>query len=147
MLPQHRPISPLFRFICIFVVIALFAGIAFTLLRDREEAPPPITEHAFESGHAIWSIDDYPAKVLHSNHFLIELTDLSGAPLQGAGLTVKLNMLNMICGDYEFSMTETAPGMYSGEGVPLMAGTWKAALTLVTGDHTYTIIRVLRAIH
>jgi hypothetical protein len=85
--------------------------------------------------------------VLHNNHFLIELTDLSGAPLQGAGLTVKLDMLNMICGDYEFNMTETAPGKYSGEGVPLMAGTWKATLTLVTGDHTYTIVRLLRAIH
>lgn len=147
MQPQHRPISPLIRFICIFVAIALLVGIAFTLLRDSEEAPPPITEHAFESGHAIWSIDDYPAKVLHSNHFIIELTDLSGAPLQGAGLTVKLDMLNMICGDYEFSMTETAPGKYSGEGVPLMAGTWKATLTLVTGDDTYTIVRLLRAIH
>lgn len=147
MQPQHRPLSPLLRCICIFVVIALLIGIAFTLLRDSEEAPPPITEHAFDSGHAIWMIDDYPAKVLHSNNFLIELTDLSGAPLQGAGLSVKLDMLNMICGDYAFSMNETAPGKYSGEGVPLMAGTWKATLTLVTGDHTYTIVRLLRANH
>lgn len=147
MQPQYRPISPLFRFICIFVAISLLAGIAFILLRDRGEAPPPVTEHAFESGHAIWSIDAYPAKVLHSNNFSIELTDLSGAPLQDARLTVKLDMLNMICGDYEFSMTEIAPGRYSGEGVPLMAGTWKATLTLVTGDHTYTIVRLLRAIH
>lgn len=147
MQPNHNPFSPLLKFFFIFTAAALLAGLAFTFLYASDEAPPPITEHSFGSGHAIWSIEAYPAKVLHSNNFLIDLTDLSGAPLHGADLTVKLEMLDMVCGDYEFGMTEAAPGKYSGEGIPLMAGTWKAALTIETGNQTYTITRLLRAIY
>lgn len=147
MLPHHKEHSSLFKFVFFFIIIALLAGIAFIWLRPGDEAPPPVTEHAFEEGNIIWTIDAYPAKALHRNSFIIDLTDLNGSPVKGASLHVKLEMLDMVCGDYEFNMDESAPGKYEGDGVPLMAGTWKATLTLEMSDHTYTIVRLLRAVH
>ncbi|WP_169082965.1 FixH family protein [Paenibacillus sp. PL91] len=147
MQPPYKSLSPLYKFIILLIAIALLAGLTLTWLRHRDKAPPPISEHTFESGHAIWSIATYPAKALRENRFLIELADESGAALHGASLSVKLEMLDMVCGDYEFKMTEASPGKYEGEGVPLMAGTWKATLTVDTGAQTYTIVRLLKAIH
>ncbi|WP_054028881.1 FixH family protein [Bacillus sp. FJAT-28004] len=144
---EQKPNFNLIKFSLLLLVLAVVVGVVFTWLRKGDELSPPITEHRFDNGEATWSIDAYPAKVLHNNLFKIELTDLSGAPLLGAEMSVKLEMLDMVCGDYEFKMTEAAPGTYTGEGVPLMAGTWKATLTLKTGDHTYTINRMLRAVH
>lgn len=144
---EHKPNYNLLKFTIVLLVVAIVVGIVFTWLRKGEELSPPMTEHVFDKGEATWSIDGYPAKVLHNNLFKIELTDLSGAPLQGAELSVKLEMMDMVCGDYEFKMTEADPGTYTGEGVPLMAGTWKATLTLKTVDQTYTIDRLLRAVH
>jgi hypothetical protein len=147
MQPKHKSLSPLYKFVFLLIAIALLAGLALTWLRQRDKAPPPISEHTFESGHAIWSIAPYPAKVLRGNSFLIELADDSGAALQGASLSVKLEMLDMVCGDYEFKMTEASPGKYEGKGVPLMAGTWRATLTVEKGAQTYTIVRLLKAVH
>jgi hypothetical protein len=147
MQPQTKRTSPLYKFLFLFIGAALLAAIAFILLSKPDNAPPPITEHALGSGHAVWSINPYPAKVLRDNRFLIDLTDETGAPLQGASLSVKLEMMDMVCGDYAFKMTEASPGKYSGDGVPLMAGTWKATVTVQTADQTYTIVRLLKAVH
>jgi hypothetical protein len=148
MMTELKTRASFLKYVVIFAGLALLIGLAVTWLRSGETAPPKVTEHIFESGHAAWSIDTYPAKVLHENHFVIDLTDQSGAPLQGAALSVKLDMVNMVCGDYAFKMTEIAPGKYTGEGVPLMAGTWKATLSLVTETQKeYTIIRLLSAVH
>jgi len=144
---EHKPSFNLLKFTLLLLVLAIIVGFVFTWLRKGDEILPPITEHHFEIGEAVWSIDGYPAKVLHNNLFKIELSDLDGSPLKGAELSVKLEMMDMVCGDYDFKMTEAAPGTYTGEGVPLMAGTWKATVTLKTSDQTYTIDRLLRAIH
>ena len=144
---QPKLPPPLYKFIFILIVAALVAAISLAWLRKNDEPPPAVTDHDFDSGHAIWSIDGYPAKVLKDNRFVIELTERSGAPLTGAELAVKLEMLDMVCGDYEFTMTEAAPGIYEGDGVPLMAGMWKATMTLKTGSHTYKIVRLLKAAH
>ncbi|OBZ16991.1 FixH family protein [Bacillus sp. FJAT-26390] len=147
MQPKAKSTSPLYKFLFLLIGAALLVAAAFTLLSEPSDAAPPITEHALGSGHAIWSINPYPAKVLRGNRFLIDLTDESGAALQGASLSVNLEMMDMVCGDYAFKMTEASPGQYSGDGVPLMAGTWKATVTVQTGDQTYTIVRMLKAIH
>lgn len=147
MLPQNKPTAPIFTFTFIIAIFLLIIGLALAWLCPSEETTPPVTEHEFEHGHAIWLIASYPAKALQSNSFYLDLTDLTGAPLQGANLAVNLEMTGMVCGDYEFKMTEVAAGKYSGEGIPLMAGIWKATLTLEANDETYTIVRRLKAIH
>ncbi|WP_139998563.1 FixH family protein [Paenibacillus paridis] len=148
MLSEPKSRTSLFKYALMLIALAIVIGLGIVWLQSSNEAAPPMTEHTFDSGHAIWSIADYPAKALHENRFEISLTDQAGAPLEGATLSVKLDMVNMICGDYAFAMTEVAPGKYAGEGVPLMAGTWKATLTLDTKNkEEYTIVRLLRAVH
>lgn len=147
MLPSRNARSPLFKFVLVFICIALLAGGALIWLRPNDAPPPPITEHSFENGNIIWTIDAYPAKVLQRNSFKIDVTDRNGSPVKDASIHVKLDMLNMVCGDYQFEMAEAAPGKYEGEGIPLMAGTWKATLTLEMDDHSYTVVRLLRAVH
>ena len=104
-----------------------------------------VPEHDFEIGHIEWSIDGYPAKVLKENTFTLDITGADGKPLTGAGLDVKLDMLAMLCGDVDFRLAEISPGTYTGAGIPLMAGTWKATLTLETNGRTYKIERLLQA--
>lgn len=144
---QKKLLTPIYKFSIGFVIIALLIGGAVSWLRSGEEPSKPITEHDFDSGHVSWSIEDYPAKVLQDNLFILKLTDLSGAPIQEAKLNIKLDMLQMNCGDFIFNLTETEPGQYEGQGVPLMAGMWKATLTLQIADQSYTINRHLQAVH
>lgn len=147
MMTQNKPLASIYKFSIAFAVTALIIVLALTWLQSSEEAPPPITEHSFEAGHAIWTIHPYPAKALENNTFTLELTDSAGAPLQRASLAIKLDMIGMVCGDVVFKMKEASPGLYTGEGVPLMAGMWKATLTIESGDKTYTLERRLQAVH
>ncbi|MNE82423.1 hypothetical protein D3C80_1791450 [compost metagenome] len=103
--------------------------------------------HSFSHGSITWSIEPYPAFALHENTFTLIVTDQQGAPLQSAELSVKLDMLGMLCGDMSFRLTETSPGTYTGEGVPLMAGKWAATLTLVNEGESLIITRHFKAIH
>lgn len=135
------------KFSLILFLLALLIGSAFWWFRQDEAVPPQTTEHAFGSGTMSWTIEDYPAKVLHENRFSVEITDAQGLPVQDAKVTVKLDMISMVCGDYVFEMTEEAAGKYAGDGVPLMAGMWKATLTLDTNEQTYEISRLLKASH
>lgn len=143
----NKPHIPVYRLLIIFLFIALLLVAVIGWLRSGEAPAPPITEHDFDKGHVEWTIEGYPTKALHNNLFSLMLTDRNGVPLRGATLEIKLDMLNMVCGDYVFSLEEISPGLYTGEGVPLMAGMWKATLTLVSEDQTYTLVRHLQAIH
>lgn len=132
----------------LFTTIGL-AVIAFMILLLRPQsisADAAITIHPYNSGRLEWNIVDYPATVLANNTFQLKLTDSSGLPLEGAQLDIKLEMIGMICGDYDFSLTETSPGIYTGAGVPLMPGLWKASLT-IDGDHSAVITRTLKAVY
>lgn len=121
--------------------------IAALLLRPSAiSADSAITEHRYDNGRLQWQIEDYPAIVLQGNTFRLTLTDAGGEPLRGAELAIKLEMIDMECGDYDFRLTETSPGVYTGEGVPLMAGLWKATLT-IDGDQASAISRTLKAVY
>ncbi|WP_424765652.1 FixH family protein [Paenibacillus sp. sgz302251] len=146
MLPSRKPISPLYKLAIAFIVTGFMLTFILTRLHSDMEAAPPLTEHTFEHGQLIWSIDAYPAKVLTNNTFTINITDDSGAPIRDVTLAIKLDMLSMVCGDVSFQLTETAPGQYTGMGVPLMAGTWKATLVLDAGDQSYSIERHFQAV-
>ncbi|CAM3929465.1 FixH family protein [Paenibacillus alkaliterrae] len=147
MLPQNKPLAPRIKLALAIIILGMAIAFLLTWLFSGKETAPQITEHAFESGNLIWSIEGYPAKALHENTFSLHVTNLNGAPFEGADLAIKLDMLGMVCGDVEFQMTEAAPGKYTGEGIPLMPGMWKATLTLEAGNQTYTLERRLEAVH
>lgn len=145
--PQNNPLKPIRKYALALVIITLIIAGLLIWLRSGDDASPAMTEHSFDGGHALWSIQPYAAQVLHNNTFTLELHDQAGAPLQGADIAVQLDMLHMVCGDFTFKMTEMTPGFYQGEGIPLMAGTWKATSTLQIGDETYTLVRHFKAEH
>ncbi|MFF2888192.1 FixH family protein [Paenibacillus sp. NPDC057967] len=126
--------------------IAVVAMIVLMLRPQAISADAAITVHSYNGGQLEWNIVDYPATVLASNTFQLKMSDASGNPLQGAQLDIKLEMISMVCGDFDFSLTETAPGLYSGEGVPLMPGLWKASLT-IDGDRDAIVTRTLKAVY
>ncbi|WP_138751489.1 hypothetical protein [Paenibacillus sinopodophylli] len=140
--PHTKP-----KYIYIVILVSLLAGSAIWWFSSDDADPPQITEHTFDIGTASWMISEYPAKVLHANLFTVDIKDLQGLPIKDAVIRVKLEMLSMVCGDYDFEMIESSPGNYEGEGVPLMAGTWSATLTLETNQQSYTISRLLKAVH
>lgn len=138
--------------ILIIAVSLLLVGTVFFWLQAGEAAADPaVTEHSFEGGFASWSIHPYTARVLQNNTFTIALSDSYGKPLTGANLHIKLEMPRMLCGDYSFTLVETEPGTYIGEGVPLMAGLWQATLTIrgsgVSNKAVTAITRTLIASH
>ncbi|MCR2805521.1 FixH family protein [Paenibacillus soyae] len=131
------------------LALAGAAAVAIVMLLVRPQstsADSAMTEHSFAGGHLVWEIQDYPAAVLAENTFLLTLKDAGGQPIQNASLAVKLEMIDMVCGDYDFVLTEVAPGVYTGEGIPLMAGLWKATLT-IDGAEDPSISRTLKAVY
>lgn len=129
------------------VVGAVVVVLAVLFLRPSSiSADSAMTLHRFDGGQLQWHIEDYPAIVLEGNTFRLTLTDASGEPLRGAELAIKLEMIDMECGDYDFTLTETDPGVYTGEGVPLMAGLWKATLA-INGNEDTVISRTLKAVY
>lgn len=139
-----------FRSITFLLFLASILVLAFIwLLRPSwTSADSAVTEHAYGDGKLQWSIADYPATVLSGNTFTLTLSDEDGKPFEGVEMIVKLEMLGMICGDYHFEMSETAPGVYTGEGVPLMPGLWKATVTIQGNDNNIaSISRTFKAVY
>ncbi|MEK3882266.1 hypothetical protein [Paenibacillus sp. PL2-23] len=109
--------------------------LAMLLMRPQASAADAAaTRHTFEGGQLLWELEAYPAKVLAPNTFRLTLTDTEGEPLRGAALSIKLEMLDMLCGDYHFQLSESLPGVYMGEGIPLMAGLWRATMVMEGAD-------------
>ncbi len=121
------------------------AGAVFALQKDTAVASAT-TEHSFSGGQMQWAIADYPALALEENTFILTVADEEGNPLTGASMVIMLEMMNMICGDMSFELHEIAPGKYSGEGIPLMPGTWRAVLKLDHNGQATTVERLLTAV-
>ncbi|MCU6707212.1 FixH family protein [Paenibacillus sp. J5C_2022] len=118
-------------FVASSIMLTIGAALIFLLVKsDHSTAYPFMPEQAIPQGEAIWEIDNSPAKALELNTFRISLRDLAGEPITDASLRMQLDMIGMVCGDYSFALTESSPGVYEGEGMPLMAGRWKADLTI-----------------
>jgi hypothetical protein len=129
------------------LLIAIVIYLA-TLSLSAGAADSATTLHDRPGMQIEWSIEQYPAVVLQPNPFVLVLRDDFGEPLTDSVINVKLEMLNMLCGDYLFDMQETSPGQYEGDGMPLMAGLWRATAVIepANGD-PFTISRTLKAVY
>ncbi|MFD0587135.1 hypothetical protein ACFQZE_03880 [Paenibacillus sp. GCM10027627] len=140
--------SPFFFVLFIVGLCFLIVAVWFLLFNEKaSSADPAVTEHLVEDGKMIWSISEYPALVLQNNTFTVTLFDKHGVPVKGAQMKIRLDMIGMACGHYDFELAETAAGVYVGEGVPLMAGLWKASLNLKNDGREQQIVRTLKAVH
>ncbi|MFD0959586.1 FixH family protein [Paenibacillus chungangensis] len=106
------------------------ALIVLQLKSDHSTAYSFMPKQAIPQGEVNWEIDNFPARALELNTFRISLHNMAGKPITDMSLQMQLNMIGMVCGDYSFVLTESSPGVYEGEGMPLMAGRWQASLTI-----------------
>lgn len=147
---QRRRVSRLAMYAIWSVAVLMIAAALYALLRSSPAAAadPASTVHQQAGIRMDWSISQYPAVALQNNGFRLRLIDANNQPLTGAGIGVKLEMLDMLCGDYTFELRETSPGVYEGDGVPLMAGLWRATATVhpETGE-PYKVDRTLKAVY
>ncbi|MDF2836280.1 MAG: YtkA-like protein [Paenibacillus sp.] len=147
-LPQHRA-SRMAMYSLWAVGILILAAAMYALLRSSSAAADPALTKHHQAGYRLeWSISQYPAVALRDNGFRLQLLDASDQPLSGAKIGIKLEMLDMLCGDYNFELRETSPGVYEGDGVPLMPGLWRAtaAVQPEKGD-PFKVDRTLKAVY
>lgn len=145
--PTVTRIKPIYKLLIALLSATALFGAGWTWLQAGEAAPPAITVHSFQEGRLEWQIGPYPAKALHANAFEITLQDSSGNPLRSAALAVNLEMVGMEHGDNAIELKEESPGVYRGEGVPVMAGMWKATLSLETKEQSYSVSRKLSVVY
>ncbi|MFB6364054.1 hypothetical protein ACFCP7_08310 [Paenibacillus elgii] len=100
---------------------------------------PPVTDFMVE-GYRI-QVSLYPslATTLKPATFTVMLHDAAGRPMSGATGAATISMPQMLCGVSPFTLTETEAGRYVGEGIPLMAGSSVADVSMTTGN---TLLRV-----
>ncbi|MDQ6421595.1 hypothetical protein RB620_19395 [Paenibacillus sp. LHD-117] len=145
----NRPARKSHYLVWALVLAAIGLALFWTLrTAPASAADPAATEHR-QDGIAIqWTIAQYPAAVLKNNPFTLRLQDASGNLVEGAMIDVKMEMLDMVCGDYVFELRETSPGVYEGSGVPLMPGLWRATATMRTASgESFTVDRTLKAVY
>lgn len=75
---------------------------------------------------------DGAVRVMKPADFVVTATDANGQPVANADLRVVLYMPDMFCGLFEAQVTESSPGVYEVEGVPVMRGKWVAKVTLAS---------------
>lgn len=78
-------------------------------------------------------IAPFPPRMLAPATLTIHVSDHSGQPVNKAKVTASLSMPDMMCGRIEVNISEAEPGVYTGEAVPLMAGTWEALVVVHGG--------------
>jgi copper transport protein len=86
-----------------------------------------------------------PNKAAAPNQFALDLTK-AGKPVTGAQITLTFEMLDMQMGNQEYSLKETAPGIYSRPAPALvMVGHWALSFSITPkGRPTFTAVVVDR---
>lgn len=147
---QVRRVSRMVTYALLAAAIILIAASLHALLQmsPAAAADPASTSHHQAGVRMDWSIRQYPAVALQNNGFQLRLLDSSDQPVTGSRIGVKLEMLDMLCGDYTFELRETSPGVYEGEGVPLMPGLWRATASIQPEmGESYKVHRTLKAVY
>lgn len=79
-----------------------------------------------------------PVIALHTSTLTVELSDEENRPVTGATLEMTVDMKSMHHPLPKTEMTETSPGVYAGEFVPVMSGKWFAEISAAAGGRTFT---------
>ncbi len=79
------------------------------------------------------SFEPSPPKMSSKTKFHLSLTDLSGAPVDGAKVQVSLVMPLMDMGKNEFALQPAGKGVYEGTGQFTMSGEWEVVVNAAAG--------------
>jgi|GEM_PF-1917507 len=137
---EEKAYRPFVKFAFLLALAVIVAVAVLIWQRNTEAAEPLSASVAFDIGTVVWSNDPSPVKALRNNKFTLLIETAEGAPLQGASASMLLDMIGMDCADVAFELSEVSPGVYEGEGMPLMAGAWKATLSLEAEGESYKVV-------
>jgi copper transport protein len=85
--------------------------------------PGPVTAVAQKNGYRL-TLRVTPNRAAVPNEFAVQLSR-NGRPVQGAGVVIRVSMLDMAMADQEYRLSETAPGVYTHAAPALvMVGHW-----------------------
>ncbi|XOK58546.1 FixH family protein [Paenibacillus elgii] len=100
---------------------------------------PPVSDFLVEGYRIQVALHPSPATALKPATFTVTLRDSDGRPVSGATGTATISMPQMLCGESPFTLTETETGRYVGEGIPLMAGSSVADVSMTAGDQSLRV--------
>lgn len=117
------------------VAAAILLILAYVGYTWKGTAPnlEPVTIAQTDSYEIKIESDSYPAKVLQSNRFQVTMTQ-DEQPVENAIISITLWMPRMLCGELEVETKQIKPGVYEGEGIPLMPGLWNADVQIRLDD-------------
>lgn len=99
----------------------------------------PVSDFMVEGYRIQVALHPSPATALKPATFTVTLRDADGRPVSGATGTATILMPHMLCGESPFTLTETETGRYVGEGIPLMAGSSVADVSMTAGDQSLRV--------
>ncbi|TDF97501.1 FixH family protein [Paenibacillus piri] len=79
------------------------------------------------------------AVVLKPNTFTVTIMRADERPVGQADIDITLYMPDMFCGTSTAKAKEVRPGVYQGDGIPLMAGASAAEVKVQLDGRTYTV--------
>lgn len=106
----------------------------------------PVTRAELGTVQAQIELGGNPASVLQRNELRITLQTADGSPVRDARIEAALVMPDMLCGTYQVKLEQMEPGIYTGEAVPLMPGTWQAEAAFELDGGTFTAVHRFEAV-
>jgi len=130
--------NSMFIYVLVIVCVALCAALVLTRKASSEQYAPSTV--ATTGPYTLQVQMASPeAKVLKPNTFTISVQEANRTPVSGAQVNIAISMPDMFCGISTAHAEEVEPGVYRGEGIPLMAGRSSAEVTVALNGQTYTV--------
>ncbi|MCR8629791.1 FixH family protein [Paenibacillus radicis (ex Xue et al. 2023)] len=79
------------------------------------------------------------AVMLKPNPFTVTIHNADQRPASGAAVDITIYMPDMFCGTSTVKAKEIQPGVYQGDGIPLMAGKSAAEVKVQLDGRTFTV--------
>ncbi|UJF34939.1 FixH family protein [Paenibacillus hexagrammi] len=99
-----------------------------------------------QAGYSIEvSLGRAPAQILKNNELQVHISDVQGNPVSHATIHFLLKMPHMFCGTFEGTASQTEPGAYQGNAVPLMEGDWEALVDIELNGQTLHVTHPFKA--
>ncbi|WP_179232705.1 FixH family protein [Paenibacillus rigui] len=130
--------SSLFLYTLVIVCVVLCAALIVSRKASSQHYSP--TSVATSGPYTLQvQMASAEAKVLKPNTFTVSVREANNTPVRGASVSIAISMPDMFCGVSTAQAEEVEPGIYRGEGIPLMAGRSSAEVSVALNGHKYTI--------
>jgi hypothetical protein len=102
-------------------------------------AYPAVTELKQEPYTVQVKLNTAEAVMLKPNTFTVTIRRTDERPVSGAAVDISLFMPSMFCGTSTVKAAEVQPGVYQGEGIPLMAGPSAAEVKVQLDGRSFAV--------